>query len=121
MPKIEQDLDRADRNEKAVTHAEGRSISRHTLGAHSHRFIYPIATIHAIRRVTHLLVHQQRSHRECRDDFSLSCCCAAIDEELFCGIDDLLTFDAVKVSRQRALPQMPRNVTQNWQFLDSAK
>ena len=39
---------------------------------------------------------------------------------LFCGIfiHYLLTFGAAKVSCQRALPQMPRNVTQNWLFLD---
>ena len=31
---------------------------------------------------------------------------------------ELLAFDAVKVSREEALPQMPRNATQDWLFLD---
>ena len=29
----------------------------------------------------------------------------------------LLTFDAVKVSWEEVLPDMPRNVTQDWHFL----
>ena len=34
---------------------------------------------------------------------------------------ELLTFDAVKVSWEEVLPQMPRNVTQDWLFLDLDK
>ena len=30
---------------------------------------------------------------------------------------ELLTFDAVKVSWEEVLPDMPRNVTQDWHFL----
>ena len=33
----------------------------------------------------------------------------------------LLTFDAVKVSWEEVLPDMPRNVTQDWHFLFWAK
>ena len=47
------------------------SACRQSLGVHSRRFVYPIAAIHVVCGATQLLAHQQRSHRERRDEFLL--------------------------------------------------